>query len=199
MELILALLLQRLLLDSATGDKILLIDEPEMHLHPTAQRKLAALLLEESQESQVVVSSHSPYMLQSLVKYGLTNVFTGSESAEIKIEPQDGAKGYFPWSPSFGEVNFKAFAMPTAEFHNELYGFIQDREGCKTCSQMDIFLKSKGVPSDHIWNNTKSGLAEAVTECTYVRHCIHHPENTSNVKYDEAKLDASIKKLIGVI
>ncbi len=198
-ELILALLLQRLLSDSATGDKILLIDEPEMHLHPTAQKKLADLLLEESKASQVVVSSHSPYLLQSLVRYGLTNVFSDSGGPEVKIEPQHGAKGYFPWSPSFGEVNFKALAMPTVEFHNELYGFIQDREGFRTCPQMDHFLSSKGVHTDHTWNNSKSGLAEAVTECTYVRHSIHHPENRLNPAYDETKLVSSIKKLIGVL
>jgi hypothetical protein len=50
-ELVLALLLQRLLSDTAKGQKILLIDEPELHLHPLAQRKLANLLLDEAKTS----------------------------------------------------------------------------------------------------------------------------------------------------
>jgi len=198
-ELVLALLLQRLLSESAKGDKIYLIDEPEMHLHPTAQKKLADLLLEEAKESQVIVSSHSPYMLQSLVSSGLTNVFTTSADGKIKVEPQGKTTGYFPWSPSFGEVNLKAFSMPTIEFHNELYGFIQESENLRTCPQMDAFLLSKGVPQDHTWINAKTGSTEAVSLCTYVRHCIHHPENKQNKGYDEVALAASTKLLIDVL
>lgn len=198
-ELVLALLLQRLLSESAKGDKIILIDEPEMHLHPTAQKKLADLLLEESRSSQVIVSSHSPYILQCLVNYGLVNVFSINGAGNIEIEPQSATQGYFPWSPSFGEVNFKAFEMPTVDFHNELYGHIQGQNKLNSCPQMDTFLNSKGIPSNHTWNNSKKGKTESVTECTYVRHCIHHPENTSNPIYDEAMLEASIKKLIATL
>ncbi|MGF7007194.1 AAA family ATPase [Aminobacter sp. BE322] len=197
-ELVLALLLQRLLSDTASGDKILLIDEPEMHLHPTAQRKLADLLLEEAKTSQVIVSSHSPYMLQRLVKFGKTNVFTATETGEIEIQAQDELAAYFPWSPSFGEVNFKAFAMPTVEFHNELYGFIQDKYApAGGGKDMDSFLATKGIPADHTWKRGTS--SHSVTECTYVRHSIHHPENTLNPACDEAKLGASIRKMISVL
>ena len=126
-ELVLALLLQRLLTDSAKGDKITLIDEPEMHLHPAAQRKLAALLLDESKTSQVIISTHSPYILQCLVSHGLIAIFSVNGSGAVSIEPQTTASGCFPWSPSFGEVNYKAFRMPTIDFHNELYGHIQKK------------------------------------------------------------------------
>ncbi|RUV23656.1 AAA family ATPase [Mesorhizobium sp. M7A.F.Ca.MR.245.00.0.0] len=198
-ELVLALLLQRLLSDTAKGEKILLIDEPEMHLHPTAQRKLADLLLEEAKTSQVIVSSHSPYLLQRLVKFGTTNVFSSSATGKIEIEAQDAPTGYFPWSPSFGEVNFKAFAMPTVEFHNELYGFIQEKNGLTNLNQADSFIASKGIPTDHTWTHSVTGASQSVTECTYVRNCIHHPENPINPTYDEAKLHASMLKLISAL
>lgn len=198
-ELILALLLQRLLSESAKGDKIILIDEPEMHLHPTAQKKLADLLLEESKLSQVIVSSHSPYILQCLVKYGLTNVFSINGKGNIEIEPQSATHGYFPWSPSFGEVNFKAFEMPTVDFHNELYGHVQEQNNLNSCPKMDEFLNTKGNPSNHTWKNSKTGKTESVTECTFVRNSIHHPENSLNPDYDEAMLDRSIKKLIATL
>ncbi|EJB07812.1 RecF/RecN/SMC N-terminal domain-containing protein [Rhizobium leguminosarum bv. trifolii WSM597] len=195
-ELVLALLLQRLLSDTAKGDKILLIDEPEMHLHPTAQKKLADLLLEEAKTSQIVVSSHSPYLLQRLVKFGTTNVFSSTATGGIEVEQQAGG-GLFPWSPSFGEVNFKAFAMPTVDFHNELYGYLQDKHNLLKCEDVDRFLSGKGIPSDHTW--VRAGKSQTVSECTYVRHCIHHPENTSNPTYNEAKLDVSTKKLISAL
>ncbi len=198
-ELILALLLQRLLSDSAKGDKILLIDEPEMHLHPTAQRKLAELLLDEVKNNQVIVSCHSPYMLQALLARGLTNVFTSSDDQKINIEPQSNSAGLFPWSPSFGEVNFKAFAMPTVEFHNELYGYIQESQLLTSCPKTDDYLETKGVPKDRSWINTKSGKTETVSLCTYVRHSIHHPENQSNSPHDEKMLEESIRKMLPLV
>lgn len=196
-ELVLALLLQRLLSDPAKGDKILLIDEPEMHLHPTAQKKLADLLLEEAKSCQIVVSSHSPYLLQRLVKFGTTHVFSSTTTGKIEVEQQELGSGLFPWSPSFGEVNYKAFAMPTVEFHNELYGHLQAKHNLARSENVDNFLLTKGIPSDHTW--VHAGKSHAVSECTYVRHCIHHPENTSNTPYAESELDASIKKLISAL
>ncbi|TAX38140.1 AAA family ATPase [Rhizobium leguminosarum] len=198
-ELILALLLQRLLSDTGKGDKILLIDEPEMHLHPTAQKKLADLLLEEAKTCQIVLSSHSPYLLQRLVKFGRTNVFSSTIAGKIEVEQQAAGTGLFPWSPSFGEVNFKAFAMSTVEFHNELYGYLQSKYNLPKFADVDSFLSSKGVPSDHTWVHDGTGKSHTVSECTYVRHCIHHPENTINSTYAEAKLDASTKKLISAL
>lgn len=199
-ELVLALLLQRLLSETEKGDRILLIDEPEMHLHPTAQRKLADLLLDEAKHTQVIVSSHSPYMLQRLVRFGKTNVFTTSAHGKIDVSAQDNSTGYFPWSPSFGEVNHKAFGMPTVEFHNELYGFIDYTHAALGGGKdVDAYLATKGIAADHSWTNVKTGVCYPVTECTYVRHCIHHPENMSNATYDEAKLDSSIMKLISAL
>ena len=175
-ELILALLLQRLLSDSAKGGKIFLIDEPEMHLHPTAQGRLAELLIEESTHSQVILSSHSPYLLQRLVRHGRTNVFRFvGEKNEIEIEAQNQSSGYFPWSPSFGEVNFKAFSMPTVELHNELYGYIQHHPALETSDAVDEHLEAKGIQRDREWVNDKTGTKHVSS--VYHWHATHHRRN----------------------
>jgi predicted ATP-dependent endonuclease of OLD family len=44
---------------------ILIIDEPELSLHPTLQKKLAELLLEESKDRQIIISTHSSYFVNS--------------------------------------------------------------------------------------------------------------------------------------
>lgn len=46
--------------------KILLIDEPDIHLHPTIQEKLASSLLEiaRAQEIKIVMSTHSPFIVR---------------------------------------------------------------------------------------------------------------------------------------
>ncbi|WP_342348111.1 AAA family ATPase [uncultured Nitrospira sp.] len=51
------------LYDSGDNDMIV-IDEPELSLHPSLQRKLSSLLIEYSSIRQIVVATHSPYFLE---------------------------------------------------------------------------------------------------------------------------------------
>ncbi len=50
------------LYDSEDGHAIL-VDEPEVSLHPSAQRRLCELFLEYSATRQIIVATHSPYFL----------------------------------------------------------------------------------------------------------------------------------------
>lgn len=43
--------------------EMLVIDEPELSLHPTAQRRLIKLLAKKSCERQILIATHSPYMV----------------------------------------------------------------------------------------------------------------------------------------
>ena len=58
-------------------NSLLVIDEPETHLHPKWQVEYARLLVElVKNDITVLVTSHSPYMIQALKYY--------SEEAEIQ-------------------------------------------------------------------------------------------------------------------
>lgn len=73
------------LYDSNEGD-IIVIDEPELSLHPSLQKKLSELLLEYSSNRQIVVSTHSPYFIswQALINGGsLARVIRKSNGSEI--------------------------------------------------------------------------------------------------------------------
>jgi predicted ATPase len=41
----------------------LIIDEPELSLHPLAQKRLIKLIAEYSQSRQIIISTHSPYFV----------------------------------------------------------------------------------------------------------------------------------------
>ncbi len=62
------MLLQKGLLNSNT---LLIIDEPEVHLHPTWQVKYAEILVRLSKEFAIpiVLTSHSPYFIEALEGY----------------------------------------------------------------------------------------------------------------------------------
>ena len=43
---------------------IILIDEPELHLHPMLQEKFVNFLLEISKNSQIIITTHSPLLIK---------------------------------------------------------------------------------------------------------------------------------------
>ncbi len=45
--------------------KVVLLDEPVLHLHPTYQKKLAHILSDIATENQLIVITHSPYLIDS--------------------------------------------------------------------------------------------------------------------------------------
>lgn len=49
---------------SETNNRVLIIDEPELSLHPTAQKTLARLLSKASCTKQIIVCTHSPYFIR---------------------------------------------------------------------------------------------------------------------------------------
>lgn len=50
------------LYDSNRGD-LIVIDEPELSVHPALQKKLLSLLAEYAKDRQIVISTHSPYFI----------------------------------------------------------------------------------------------------------------------------------------
>ena len=47
-----------------------ILDEPEVHLHPKWQLEMAKIIVELVKNGvKIVVNSHSPYMIQALIKY----------------------------------------------------------------------------------------------------------------------------------
>lgn len=53
-------------------DDVIVIDEPEVSLHPDLQRKLFELLIEYSKDKQIIISTHSPYF----VNWGLFSTYS---------------------------------------------------------------------------------------------------------------------------
>ena len=43
--------------------QVIVIDEPELSLHPSLQRKLSELIIEYSKDRQIIIATHSPYFL----------------------------------------------------------------------------------------------------------------------------------------
>src|SRR5690606_15639379 len=147
-EMILTLLLLKGIAGESKGSVIYLIDEPELHLHPKAQDKLMELLLNESKDKQIILSTHSPYIFKNCLNKNVGFIILKRDDQDEILLDYANLNGWgkFPWSPSWGEINYHAYGMATIEFHNELYGFIQEATQNYNLNSMDTYLQQRGIP-----------------------------------------------------
>lgn len=181
----------------------LFIDEPEICMHPKGQEKLLNAFLEISKTKQVFITTHSPYFLStpSLKNCGL-HIF--SKNGHNSVVESANVNPLLPWSPTWGEINFKAYKLPTVDFHNELYGHLQEKNNVLTIDTFEQWIVGKGITKSKAWTKESGGVAQAprnVSLQTFIRNKIHHPENvtmqTANYTADELK--QSIEEMIGML
>ena len=105
---------------------------------------------------------------------------------------------------SSNEVNYLAFDLATAEYHDELYGHVQETQQTFYETEMIAYLNSKGQQNTHQWNPERSGTPLGVKNVplsVFIRNKIHHPENKTmrNSIYTQADLRQSTESLIGIL
>lgn len=183
----------------------LFIDEPEICLHPRAQRKLFDAILKLSKTKQIFLTTHSPYFFdgRSLMNNIGLFIFKRNDN-KPDIEKINSKWGLFPWSPSWGEINYHAYNLPMLEFHNELYGYIQEKEEKFTVSDTDEYFQDNGLKKVKKWTRENKGIAQSekdVTLQTFIRNKVHHPENSTmqSVEYTQEELSQSIKEMINIL
>ena len=164
------------------------IEEPETSQHTENQKKLieAFKSLSQANNVQVLLTTHSAFIVKHLDFTDIRLITQGDGSNQRVI------KDVLPRQlkyPSLNEVNFIAFNEATEEYHDELYGFI-DFQGWR-----EEYKRGKPLrPYKQIGRNRKIINTEKIlTE--YIRHLIHHPENTHNNKYTEEELLHSINMM----
>ena len=161
------------------------IEEPETSQHPSHQRKLIEAFIELSQteNTQILLTTHSPSIVKLLEFEHLRLIKEDAEKEVVSIE-----RGDLPY-PSLNEVNYLAFGESNEEYHNELYGFIESEEllrDFKDGRQTIAYVRIKR-------NGNRSN--EQIILSEYIRHQIHHPENTHNLKYSSEQLHRSISEM----
>lgn len=155
------------------------IEEPETSQHSANQKLLIEALLElsKSDNTQVVITTHSAPLVKNL------------EFAHLRlVKDEKGTKGIImvhpnrlPY-PSLNEANYLAFSEITEEYHNELYGYIDQSR------LLTEFKAGKPEIEYKIDENETWKLCKTV----FIRHQIHHPENVLNERFTPQELKDSI-------
>ncbi|MCU0470921.1 MAG: ATP-binding protein [Arcicella sp.] len=159
------------------------IEEPETSQHTDHQKKLinAFLTLSTTPQTQIIITTHSASLVKELKFEHLRLITSQSNIKQINnVLPN-----HLPY-PSLNEVNFLAFSEVSEEYHNELYGYIE-LEG-----QLNEY--KIGKPTINYNKQMRDGTirVEQIILTEYIRHQIHHPENTNNSRYTFEQLDESI-------
>lgn len=171
--------------ESNVPDIIYAIEEPETSQHPSHQRKLieAFIELSGSDNTQVLLTTHSPSIVKMLQFEHLKLIKSEPLKEVVSVERSE-----LPY-PSLNEVNFLAFGESNDEYHNELYGFIESEEllaDYKDGKETIEYIRIKR-------NGDLMTEQKVVSE--NIRHQIHHPENTHNVRYTDDQLQTSINEM----
>ncbi|MES2280038.1 MAG: AAA family ATPase [Pseudomonadota bacterium] len=175
---------------------VLLLDEPETHLHPLAQEYLLSELIKitkNDRDNIAIFATHSNYMIDKLDLSRNFRIFQNKSGTEISEFDNK--------ESTYASVSYEVFSVLSRDFHTELYGRLHDRyqdedvADEKRSSQKnfdEIFFHQKmKLPK----NKPLRGVQKQVTLPTYIRNCIHHPENGD--KFTEVELKDSIKLMKG--
>lgn len=194
---------------------IVLIDEPEISMHPKWQEKLLGFTQNlfrndtHVQTSQIFLATHSDHILKSALESDNTlivKLFSNSSPERI-YRGQTGA--HLPVT-TLGEVKWRIFDVPTVDYHIELFGELHDRlknlpqanVGDKMIS-VDSWMKANGAPEANQLDGTplpsvsNPKYTPETTLPVYIRNYIHHPEHANGRSRDcLEQLESSILYLI---
>lgn len=194
-EMIFSLLYSFYLAKQSGKQLIIIIDEPELHLHPALQEKFVDFLLEFSKDAQIFISSHSPLLVKQLSYNEKVKTRLLKNGSQI----EDMGNRVLPYI-SANETNFLAFGLPTEEYHNELYEELKIRDDSTRTNPLNLkdfdsnfFQKTKSEPANYPYN----GTANQVSIHTHLRTQIHHRGTAG--KADITEIKNSIEKMRGYL
>ena len=187
------------------------LDEPETWLHPRAQVQLSQALSRLSANgSQILVFSHSPYMLKHVDTKCDFVYIVERHDGKHTISLEKSFRASILPNVSLNAINYFAFKLPTTEFLDELYGQFQEiiAGPNKSLTEKEIHeaLNKANIPATKIWiynrldkNDPSKNASSKRQTCIYIRNYIHHPENRLNQQYTESELREAIEELIKAI
>lgn len=173
---------------------IVLIDEPELSMHPKWQSKVfnyyTGLFSQGgTQMSQIFFATHSENVIQAATK-DLDNtliIILSSDGGVIKADKM--SKMVLPTATA-AEINYLAFGVHTVDYHIALYGDFQLQTGKTSIAAADTEIEAQCeyVPAQHEKIDTyRPGYK---TLPTYIRNKIDHPDSPR--VYTEAEFERSI-------
>ena len=180
---------------------IVLIDEPEISMHPLWQAKILQyykdlVSINGEQKCQLIIASHSENVLKSALnsKENTLIVILKNENGFLVQDTIDHSL-ILPIATD-AEINYFAFGVASIDFHNQLYAYYQNLTGNKSVKETDeLICKADGF--DDIYKfESKYGTTKYHSLPTFIRNKIDHPDVSNGKQFNDDDLKKSIKCLI---
>lgn len=175
---------ERRLAESHATSIIYAFEEPETSQHNENQKKLVKAFTELSiaPNTQIIMTTHSPIVVKALNINDIRLIVNNHNCTTVEMI----SEVELPY-PSLNEINYIAFNETNIEYHDELYSYIESHK------QLDNFRSGQSTRK-YIKVDKKNKITNwNIILSEYIRHQIHHPENTNNIKYTEEELKESIQ------
>jgi predicted ATP-dependent endonuclease of OLD family len=174
------------------ANSILLLDEPETHLHPQGQQYLL--------QEMVKITSNKRRNVAFFATHSIFMIDRDDLSRNLRVQKVDERTEFQQFdrkNSSYSSILYEVFGIPSNDYHNELYGELLFINGEVMTSEFDKFLGENGA--EWTTDTTKGGKKERVTKQTQIRNAIHHPENKKKQKIIQEELIKSIEFLRGLL
>lgn len=179
-------------------DGAIFVDEPELSMHPKWQRKILAyykglFTQQGSQMAQLFFATHSDHVVREALKDSETIVITLERTADKLQARKNDTSSVLPTITS-AETNYRAFDLPSIDYHIELYGWLQDKESKPAVKSCDDFILNHPLYDSVVHERPSSFRTTTyATLPTYIRNAIHHPDSGNT--FTEEELRSSIELL----
>lgn len=196
----------------STKGSVVLIDEPEISLHPTWQIKIfdyyRKLFTEAdgTQTSQLFIATHSQYVLCSALENRLNTLIVLLQHTGTNVDVKRITAPLVLPAVTSAELNYVAFDIASNDYHIELYGHLQNKialnRGSTDCSvkECDIYITQQTdyIPAQHHKPSVHVLPHRTInyeTLPTYVRNAIDHPNPSRTFTPEELRksIDLLIK------
>ncbi len=193
---------------------IIIIENPEIYLHPDAQIKLSNFLLFIAKHAQLIVETHSDHILKTIMEEVADSnkifIFKLEDGLTNKTELSHSS---FKTSPIlYSEVQYRAFGILSQELHTALYSQLHNRfisslatssgnisqpynESIKKFD--DKFLMAAIGTNLSLQKNYVHNTTTYQSLPTYIRNCIHHPDVIYS--FTDQELKASIDFMLSIL
>lgn len=179
---------------------IILIDEPELSMHPQWQEKIldyyrGLFCQNNAQTVQMIFATHSQYVLKSALNdRNNVQIITLSENNGCIKENIINAPTTLPVITA-AETNYLAFNIYSVDYHIELYGYLQAKINKTKIKECDDYILSQPEFNRSLHSKISSFKnTQYKTLCTYIRNAINHPDSGNS--YTPEELKRSIELLI---
>lgn len=175
---------------------VVFIDEPEISMHPTWQKKILSyykglFTTNGVQTAQLVIATHSEGVLESALRDPETLIIKLAHRPDGTIIQGEVDRPSVLNYTASAETNFQCFGTASTDYHNALYGYIE-AEGW-----LNEYKGAYAATATNYIKLRKDGTTEnqTIILSEKIRHQIHHPENPHNARFTEEELLQSINDM----